>query len=43
MDLQHVPGGRLFGAYATSFERVWDSARPVTIATYAGIKARGEA
>jgi len=30
MHLRRVPGGRLFGHYLDSFERVWESARTVT-------------
>lgn len=30
LHLQRVPGGRLFSHYVSSFERVWDSALPVS-------------
>src|SRR5664280_712310 len=29
MHLRRVPGGRLFGHYLESFERVWETATPV--------------
>lgn len=30
IHLQRVPGGRMFDHYQTSFERVWDTAEPIT-------------
>jgi transcriptional regulator with XRE-family HTH domain len=32
MHLQRVPGGRLFGHYLKSFDKVWESAQPVDLA-----------
>jgi transcriptional regulator with XRE-family HTH domain len=31
MHLQRVPGGRLFGHYLKSFDKVWESAQPVDV------------
>ncbi len=30
LHIRHLPGGRLFGHYQASFERVWDEARPAS-------------
>ncbi len=37
LHLHNVPGGRLFSAYASSFDRVWASARPSHVGTRANL------
>jgi hypothetical protein len=29
LHLQRVPGGQIFSAYETSFDRVWEGAKPM--------------
>jgi transcriptional regulator with XRE-family HTH domain len=37
MHLRHVPGADLFTTYVESFERVWESARPLSLTTAATV------